>query len=74
MSYKICHESNRMDWETPNDFFEELNQEFHFTLDACASKENAKCENYFSVEDNALVQKWTGTVFCNPPYGRQINK
>ena len=32
-------------WETPQNFFNELNEEFHFTLDACATPENAKCEN-----------------------------
>lgn len=35
-------------WETPQNFFNELNEEFHFTLDACATPENAKCEKYFT--------------------------
>ena len=53
-------------WETPQKFFDELNEEFHFTLDACATPENAKCEKYFTEEDNALVQDWSGNVvFCN---------
>ena len=60
MSYKVCHESKRMDWETPNSLFDELDKEFHFTLDACASKDNAKCANFFSIEDNSLVQNWAG--------------
>ena len=38
--------SNRDDWETPPDFFAELNEEFHFTLDACALPETAKCAAY----------------------------
>ena len=59
-------------WETPQKFFDELNEEFHFTLDACATPENAKCEKYFTKEDNALVQDWSGNVvFCNPPYSRK---
>lgn len=59
-------------WETPQKFFDELNEEFHFTLDACATPENAKCEKYFTEEDNALVQDWSGNVvFCNPPYSRK---
>lgn len=59
-------------WETPQKFFDELNNEFHFTLDACATAENAKCEKYFTEKDNALIQDWGGNiVFCNPPYSRQ---
>ena len=60
-------------WATPQDFFDELNAEFHFTLDPCATKENTKCAKYFTVEDDGLKQDWAGhTVFCNPPYGRAI--
>lgn len=54
-------------WETPQEFFDKLNDEFHFTLDAAATKDNAKCSNYFTPEQDGLSQKWTGTVFCNPP-------
>ena len=31
-------------WETPQVFFEKLNDEFHFDLDVCASLANAKPE------------------------------
>lgn len=60
-------------WETPQEFFDELNEEFHFTLDPCALPANAKCEKYFTPTDNGLIQNWEGEkVFCNPPYGRAI--
>lgn len=60
-------------WSTPQEFFDELNREFGFTLDACATPENAKCENYFSPEIDGLSQEWgKNTVWCNPPYGREI--
>lgn len=59
-------------WETPQDFFDALKEEFHFTLDACALPENAKVEKYFTPDQDGLRQEWTGTVWCNPPYGRQI--
>lgn len=63
------------EWETPQDFFNELNNEFHFTLDPCATKENAKCKKFYSKEDNGLLKDWTGEiVFVNPPYGRKIGK
>lgn len=65
--------SNRMDWETPTDLFDELDAEFHFTLDAASSETNHKCQKYYTVEDSAFDHEWTGeTVFCNPPYGRAI--
>ena len=35
--------SNRDDWETPQDFFDKLNAQYHFTLDPCSSDTNAKC-------------------------------
>ena len=56
-------------WATPQDFFDELNAEFHFDLDPCANAENHKCELYFTKELDGLAQDWQGrTVFCNPPY------
>lgn len=60
-------------WSTPNDFFDKLNDEFHFTLDPCSTHENAKCYKHFTEEENGLLQDWGNeVVFCNPPYGRQI--
>lgn len=59
-------------WETPQDFFDKLNEEFRFSLDVCALPENAKCEKYFTPEVDGLAQIWEGNVWCNPPYGREI--
>jgi len=60
-------------WATPQDFFDELDKEFHFTLDPCATPENAKCKKYYTVKEDGLKQDWQGeTVFCNPPYGKAI--
>lgn len=67
----LAFSTERDDWRTPQDFFDKLDNEFHFTLDACASESNYKCENYYTVEDDGLSQDWSGqVVFCNPPYGR----
>lgn len=60
-------------WETPQEFFNKLDAEFHFTLDACALPENAKCPVYFTPEQDGLKQPWDGSVWCNPPYGRRIS-
>lgn len=60
-------------WATPQDFFDKLNAEFHFTLDPCATAENAKCKKFYTMAEDGLKQDWEGeTVFCNPPYGRAI--
>lgn len=75
MNKELMFSSKRGDWETPEWFFESLDKEFHFTLDPCASRENAKCEKYYTKEEDGLAQDWEGeTVFCNPPYGRELKK
>lgn len=64
--------SNRDDWETPQDFFNKLNEQYHFTLDPCSSDANAKCLKHYTIQDNGLEQDWGGeVVFCNPPYSRK---
>ena len=69
--------SKKMDYCTPQDFFDSLNTEFHFALDAAATKENAKCRMFYTLENDGLKNPWNvggGAVFCNPPYGREIGK
>lgn len=74
MINKALYSSEKNDWETPQKLFNELNKEFQFDLDATANDYNAKCKKYFTKEQDALVQDWRGSVFCNPPYGREIPK
>lgn len=61
-------------WATPQELFDKLNAEYHFTLDVCALPENAKCERYFTPDIDGLKQEWTGVCWCNPPYGREIGE
>ncbi len=61
-------------WATPQDFFDNLNAEFDFDIDVCATPENAKCNKFFTEEQDGLSQSWGGTCWCNPPYGREIGK
>lgn len=68
---KVLLSTGKDDWETPQNFFSELDKEFGFTLDPCSTDSNAKCKNHFSEKDNGLIQDWgTHTVFCNPPYSK----
>ena len=70
---EIMFSSKSNDWSTPQDFFDELNAEFGFTLDPCADEFNHKCNKYFTEGDDGLLQDWGGEiVFCNPPYGKAI--
>lgn len=51
-----------------------MNKEFHFNLDVCATKVNAKCEKYYTKKEDGLSQQWHGNCWMNPPYGREIGK
>ena len=60
------------DWSTPQDLFDALDAEFRFTLDPCATPENAKCQTYFTVDEDGLAQDWGGwgsRVFITLPAG-----
>lgn len=75
---KALLSSKKMDYCTPQDFFDKLDGEFVFALDAAATKKSTKCIRYFTPEDDGLKQPWDVppgyAVFCNPPYGRQIGE
>lgn len=64
--------SNTYEWATPQDLFGELDKEFNFTTDVCATAENNKCDFYYTKEDNGLSKEWSGNCFMNPPYGSEI--
>lgn len=76
MNKDVMFSSKNMNWCTPQKFFEELDKEFYFVLDVAATDKSTKCEKYFTPEDDGLSQSWNfgGSVFCNPPYGREIGK
>jgi phage N-6-adenine-methyltransferase len=68
----IHFSSAKSDWETPRDFFDAMNAKYGpFDLDVCANKINAKCQNYYSLEENhdGLKFMWHGKNWMNPPYG-----
>lgn len=72
---EVMWSSKTEEWSTPQHIFDQLDEQFHFTLDVCATPENAKCDKYFTKEDDGLQQSWTGhTCWMNPPYGREIKK
>lgn len=59
-------------WQTPVDFWNWLNDLFIFDEDA--DNEQPIIGQYFIGKD-ALKEKWPdGTIYCNPPYGRNIKE
>ncbi len=53
--------SAKVEWETPQEFFDRLDDEFHFTLDPCSTHDNAKCQKHYTLDDpvRIVVQYWT---------------
>lgn len=60
--------STNQSWETPDGLFVKINKQFNFTRDVCASKDNAKCDIYWSEQDSCLDKTWDGVNWMNPPY------
>ena len=60
-------------WQTPQDLFDAINNEFGFDMDICASDGNALCSTFFTEERSALGLQWDmyyrhANCFLNPPY------
>lgn len=78
--------SNDDTWTTPKDFFNKLNQEFGFTLDAAAlSNSTLVADNWYGPDHtdpsrrDAFARSWTAdsggkAIWLNPPYGRKIGE
>lgn len=64
----FSHKSD--EWETPQELFDKLNEEFRFDIDVAASAINKKCEQYFDIEKDGIATPWPAkkTIWCNPPY------
>lgn len=60
MNTDVMFSSKSDQWATPIDFFKELDAEFHFNLDPAADENNHKCDTYFTVKENGLLQSWGG--------------
>lgn len=64
--------AKKTDWTTPQPLFNAFHKRFNFTIDAAADPNNARLPRFWTKEDNALFQDWTGErIWCNPPFGRE---
>ena len=61
-------------WDTSIDYYTELDDEFHFTLDPCCTYESCKCAYGLCIDKgyDGLQESWFGNVFMNPPYDESI--
>lgn len=57
---KVLWSHNSDEWATPQDFYDKLDKEFHFNLDPCATDENHKCDDYYTIDNNGLNYDWGG--------------
>jgi len=67
--------SNSVEWYTPKSVFDALG--VGFDLDVCSpglDKTWVPAEYAFTIEDDGLTSPWAGFVWCNPPYGKGIDK
>lgn len=62
--HKVHFSSLRLDWQTPNYIYNELDREFHFDFDPCPANPTF----------DGLNIEWGKSNFVNPPYGREIGK
>jgi site-specific DNA-methyltransferase (adenine-specific) len=73
MNQSVHFSSDKLDWATPDELWQRLDNIYRFDLDAAASAENARCSRYFDQRADGLTQSWADArVWCNPPYGRSI--
>jgi site-specific DNA-methyltransferase (adenine-specific) len=74
---KGCMSNKSDEWGTPRELFKELNYRYGFDLDVAASCSNHLLENYYTKEDNALIEDWGSSkigrrsrAFMNPPFSQ----
>jgi len=60
---------------TPSDIWEQLKQEFDFTIDICASDENHLLDRYYTIDNSALDKDWDGEIgYIHPLFDGKIGK
>lgn len=65
---KVVWSSKSYNWNSPDEVFSELNDEFDFTFDPTDKPlVGLGCKN-------GLKESWRGRVYLNPPYGRNLTK
>lgn len=60
-----------MEWYTPKYIIDALGP---FDTDPCSPAERPfdTAKTHYTTSDNGLMQEWSGLVWCNPPYGKEM--
>ena len=60
------------EWLTPPNIIKSLGE---FDLDPCSpiNRPWDTATKHYNINDNGLIQKWEGRVWCNPPYGSKTS-
>jgi len=75
MNKELHFSTGNFERDTPDALFKPLDKLYHFDLDVCATEDNAKCQKFYSKDDNGLAHSWHEDgkrIWMNPPYGRKI--
>lgn len=71
---KNGHDNN--EWYTPSKYIELAREVMGgIDLDPCSSEvaqQIVKAKTYYTIEDDGLQYEWTGRVWMNPPYGKDV--
>ena len=72
----VHYSSDSPEWYTPPDIIERTIQALGgIDLDPCSNSReepNVPAHRPFTIGDDGLLRPWKGTVYMNPPYGREI--
>lgn len=74
VTVSVLHSSESNEWYTPTRYIEAVRQVLG-TIDldpaSCEmANQTIQAERFFSDNDDGLAHEWQGTVFLNPPYGK----
>ena len=65
------HQGKTNTWLTPLSLINALGE---FDLDPCGFNGHKTAKKIIVLPDNGLAIEWTGRVWLNPPYGRNVNE
>jgi hypothetical protein len=74
MSLHELGKPQSIEWYTPPELFDAL--ELRFDMDVASPLDGpvpwVPAERFVTPDENGLVARWEGRVWCNPPFGRSL--
>ena len=62
--------SERDEWETPQDLFDKINKQYNFTFDCCSNGRNNKCISWTSNFEMYVTAGVKHIHWMNPPFSK----